>query len=94
MLSDTLVDIKFYNIVSPAKMAKDNITPNMTETIEIMRPATASPRGALNTPIREQISPTNHEIIPINGTQPKKIARSEKMKPTVPTVLLLRTGGM
>lgn len=56
---------------------------------EITRPAMAKPRGALNTPTKEKMAPSNHKIQSSTGTQQKMKASRAITKPAVPSPLLL-----
>ena len=51
---------------------------------EIMSPATASPRGLLNIPIKEKTSPRTQIIHPKTGTHPKINVISASTNPAVP----------
>lgn len=54
---------------------------------EMIHPAMARPRGALNTPITENIAPRSHRMKSRTGTQQRIIAISESTNPAVPRAL-------
>lgn len=51
---------------------------------ERIKPAIAKPRGLINKPTKEKISPKSHKIIFTQGTQQKTRLKRAKIKPAVP----------
>lgn len=85
------IELNIYILYMDAATAAANApisTINIIKLIkEITNPAMASPRGCLNTPIKENIKPSNHRIQFKAGTQQSKIATIESTKPAVPNPL-------
>lgn len=51
---------------------------------EIISPAKAIPRGALNKPKNDNTVPKSHKIHPMPGTQPKNKPSNAQIKPDLP----------
>ena len=73
--------------ISPIKAA---IPPIINKRIiisikEIISPAKAIPRGALNKPKNDNTVPKNHRIQPIPGTHPKNRPNNAKTNPALPS---------
>lgn len=56
--------------------------------MEIMNPATASPRGCRNIPTHDNMKPTTHISHPATGAHENNSARMESTNPATPTPLL------
>ena len=62
-----------------------------TPIMLITNPATARPRGCLNSPIKEKSNPKNQSRQLIRGNTDMKIETRESTKPATPIPLLLRS---
>lgn len=65
-------------------MAPMKVMRMMMPMKEMTRPAMAKPRGALNTPIKEKITPSNQRIQSRMGIQQRMRPMRARTKPAVP----------
>ena len=68
-----------------AAMTANRKSMSMMSIREIMNPAMASPRGLLNMPMNENMSPRIHIIHPKTGTHPKIKVIRDSTNPAVPS---------